>query len=141
MCGIRQPSLVEPDESVAHALEQVAVDAQGRRGAAAAAAAWRRAAELTPDGNARARRLLAASEAAWEAGASDAARRAADAALAACRTRCCTPTSFVSARGIDSQSGGVAEDVSAALQAEADAVAPLDSTRAAYLLADAALAF
>ena len=48
-----------------------------RHGAAAAAAAWRRAAELTPDGQTRARRFLAASEAFWEAGAGDTANQAA----------------------------------------------------------------
>ena len=136
----RAASLVEPDESVAHALEQVAIDAQGRRGAAAAAAAWRRAAELTPETNARARRLLAASEAAWEAGASD-AHKAADAALAACSDPLLHADIVRVRARIDSQSGGFANEVSAALRAEADAVAPLDSTRAAYLLADAVAAF
>ncbi len=136
----RAASLVEPDESVAYALEQVAIDAQGRRGAAAAAAAWRRAAELTPETNARARRLLAASEAAWEAGAAD-AHKAADAALAACSDPLLHADIVRVRARIESQSGGFANDVSAALRAEADAVAPLDPTRAAYLLADAVAAF
>lgn len=130
--------LVEPDESVAHALEQLAIDAQGRRGAAAAA--WRRAAELTPETNTRARRLLASSEAAWKAGAAD-AYKAADAALAACSDPLLHADIVRLRARIESQSGGVAEEVSAALRAEADAVAPLDSTRAAYLLADAVAAF
>ena len=136
----RAASLVEPDESVAYALEQVAIDAQGRRGAAAAAAAWRRAAELTPETNVRARRLLAASEAAWEAGAAD-AHKAADAALAACSDPLLHADIVRVRARIESQSGGFANDVSAALRAEADAVAPLDPTRAAYLLADAVAAF
>ena len=42
---------------------------------------------------------------------------------------------------IQSRSGGLAEDVSATLCAEADSVAALDPMRAAYLLADAVLAF
>jgi DNA-binding CsgD family transcriptional regulator len=136
----RAASLVEPDASVALALEEMAVEAQKRHGAAAAAAAWRRSAELTPDMDARARRLLAASEAAWEAGAGD-AHQAADAALAACSDPLLHADIVRVRARIDSQSGGVAEDVSAALQAEAAAVAPLDSLRAAYLLADAAAVF
>lgn len=134
-------ALIEPNETVADALERVAVDARARTGAAAAAAAWRRAAELTPEMSARARRLLAASEAAWEAGAGGPARDAADGALAACSDPL-LHSDIVRVRArIDSQSGGLAEDVSATLRAEADVVAPLDSKRAAYLLADAALAF
>ena len=67
--------------------------------------------------------------------------KAADAALAACSDPL-LHADIVRARArIDSQSGGVAAVVSAALQAEADVVAPLDSLRAAYLLADAASVF
>jgi DNA-binding CsgD family transcriptional regulator len=137
----RAASLVEPDEGVAEALEQVAVEAQARHGAAAAAAAWRRAAELTPDGQTRARRFLAASEASWEAGAGDAANQAADAALTVCQDPLLHADIVRVRERIASRSGGVAEEVSAVLRAEADAVAPLDSLRAAYLLADAAFAF
>jgi DNA-binding CsgD family transcriptional regulator len=134
-------SLVEPDERVAQALERVAVGAQRRSGAAAAAAAWRRAAELTADAGERARRLFAASHAAWEGGASEPARRAADAALAVCEDPLMHADIVRLHAWIESHSGGNPEDVSAALRAEADAVAPLDGARAAYLLADAALAF
>ena len=134
-------SLVEVDEGAADPMERVAADAQVRSGRAAAAAAWRRAAELTPDPGTRARRLLAASEAAWEAGAGDAAREAADAALSTCMDPLLHADIVRLRARIDSQSGGVAEHVSAALQAEAKAVGPVDSLRAAYLLADAALAF
>jgi DNA-binding CsgD family transcriptional regulator len=133
--------LVEPDEGVAEALEQLAADAQERHGAAAAAAAWRRAAELTPNGQARARRFLAASEASWEAGAGDAANQAADAALVACSDPLLHADIVRVRERIASQSGGVATEVSATLRAEANAVAPLDSLRAAYLLADAAAVF
>jgi DNA-binding CsgD family transcriptional regulator len=137
----RAASVVEPDENVASALAEVAVEAQARRGPAAAAAAWRRAAELSPDMNERARRLLAASSAAWEAGGSDMAHQAADAALDACQDPLLHADIVRVRARIDSQSGGVAEDVSATLRREADAVAPLDSLRAAYLLADAVVAF
>ena len=137
----RAASQVEPDESIAQALDDVAVDAQARRGPSAAAAAWRRAAELTPETGARARRFLAASEAASNAGSSDAASRAAEAALAACEEPL-LHADIVRARArIRSQTGGAAEDVSAMLEAEAEAVAPLDSSRAAYLLAAAVTAF
>ena len=137
----RAASVIEPDEGVAAALEEVAREAQDRRGPAAAAAAWRRAAELTPEVNVRARRLLAASEAAWEAGAADAARQAADGALAAC-SDVLLHADIVRVRArIDLQAGADAEEVSASLRAEAGAVARLDSLRAAYLLADAATAF
>ncbi len=137
----RAASVVEPDEAVASALEAMARESQDRRGPAAAGAAWRRAAELTPDASRRARRLLAASEAAWEAGASDPARRAADAALAVCEDPLVHADIIRLRAWIDSHSGGIAADVSAALRAEADDVAPFDSRRAAYLLADASLAF
>ena len=137
----RASSVVEPDEDLADAMEAVAVDAQARRGPGAAAAAWRRAAELTPGANPRARRFLAASEASWEAGTGDPARQAADAALATC-TDPLLHADIVRVRArIDSQSGRAAREVAATLCAEADAVASLDSTRAAYLLADAAFAF
>lgn len=137
----RAASLVEPDEDVAAALEQVAADAHGRSGPAAAASAWRRAAELTPETNVRARRFLAASEAAWEASTSDTARQDVDAALEACSDPLLHADIVRVRARIDSQSGGVAQDVSATLRAEAEAIALLDSSRAAYLLADAALAF
>jgi DNA-binding CsgD family transcriptional regulator len=137
----RAASLVEPDEGVAEALEQVAVEAQARHGAAAAAAAWRRAAELTPDGQTRARRFLAASEAFWEAGAGDTAQHTTEAALAVCQDVVMHADIVRIRERIASQSGGVAAEVSAVLRAEADAVAPFDSLRAAYLLADAVTAF
>ncbi len=136
----RAASVVEPDESLAGALEELAVDAQERRGLAAAAAAWRRAAELTPDLNTRARRLLSASEAGWEGGSSLAANQDADAALAVCQDPLLHADIVRVRADIKSYLGGVPHELSAALRAEADAVAPFDSLRAAYLLADAALA-
>jgi hypothetical protein len=59
----------ELDERVAEALECSAARARTRAGVAAAAAFLERAAALTPDGTRRARRLLAAAEATYEAGA------------------------------------------------------------------------
>jgi DNA-binding CsgD family transcriptional regulator len=58
----------EPDEQLAADLEELARRARERAGNAAAQAALTRAAELTPEVGARARRLVAAAEAAWHAG-------------------------------------------------------------------------
>jgi DNA-binding CsgD family transcriptional regulator len=56
------------DESAATALEQAGVRARDRSAYASAAAAFERAARLTPDGERRARLSRAAAEAAWHAG-------------------------------------------------------------------------
>jgi DNA-binding CsgD family transcriptional regulator len=62
-----------PDETVAVELERSADRAQSRGGMAAAAAFLARATELTPDPAARGARALAAAQATFEAGGSDAA--------------------------------------------------------------------
>jgi DNA-binding CsgD family transcriptional regulator len=69
-----------PDDAVADALEAAAGRATARGGHEAAAAAWSRAAELTADPAARARRLGAAAHAAWLAAQPARARALADAA-------------------------------------------------------------
>jgi DNA-binding CsgD family transcriptional regulator len=67
----RAAAATGPDEAVAADLEAVAADARRRGGHAAAAAALERSADLSPDPEPRARRLVSAAEAYWTAGRSD----------------------------------------------------------------------
>ena len=69
-----------PDEEVAGELERSAERALRRSGHAAAAAAWERAAELSPSDGQRARRLVAGAEAFWNAGQTARARALLEAA-------------------------------------------------------------
>jgi class 3 adenylate cyclase/DNA-binding CsgD family transcriptional regulator len=75
---------IGPDEEVAEALEQAAAAAQGRSGYGAASSAYERAARLSPEPRSRVRRLLAAGEAAWNAGRTPRAIELLDEALAGC---------------------------------------------------------
>jgi DNA-binding CsgD family transcriptional regulator len=68
-------ALLGPSDDVAAVLEAAAQRAQERSAYAAAASAFERAAHLTTADEARARRLLAAADAAWLAGAVERARR------------------------------------------------------------------
>jgi DNA-binding CsgD family transcriptional regulator len=70
----RASSTVAHDEAIAVELEQSAGRAKARGGLLAAAALLERAAALTPDGDARADRILAAANAKRDAGALEAAR-------------------------------------------------------------------
>jgi hypothetical protein len=73
---------LQPDEHVASLLEATAAQAQHRGGAAAAALAMERAAELSPDRADQARRLVAAASAAVPAGQGDWVQELARRALA-----------------------------------------------------------
>jgi DNA-binding CsgD family transcriptional regulator len=64
----RAAAAVSPDEEVAADLERTAESAQARGGYAAAAAAYERAARLTPARQARNRRLYRAADTAWVGG-------------------------------------------------------------------------
>jgi DNA-binding CsgD family transcriptional regulator len=77
----RAHAALEPDEELAADLERSAGRAQSRGGLAAAAAFLERAAVLTPDRAARARRSLAAAEANFLAGSPEAALALLDTAL------------------------------------------------------------
>ena len=76
----RANATLGPAEDVAADLEQSAERARMRGGVAAAAAFLERAAELSPDPERRAERLIAAAEAKVDAGATDAALRLLDSA-------------------------------------------------------------
>ncbi|MGQ0803973.1 MAG: ATP-binding protein [Actinomycetota bacterium] len=74
-----------PDEKVAALLEQTAADARRRGGLTAAASAFERAAQLSPDAEEKARRLLGAGEALWLSGQLDRAVPVLDTARATTR--------------------------------------------------------
>ncbi|MGY1823467.1 AAA family ATPase [Geodermatophilus sp. SYSU D00079] len=75
-------SVEEPDDDVVAALDAAAVRAVARGGHEAASAAWERAAELTPEGEDRARRLCRAAHSAWLTAQQVRGRALADAGLA-----------------------------------------------------------
>jgi DNA-binding CsgD family transcriptional regulator len=123
-----------PDEEVAAALERLAGDARRRGGYPSAARAERRAADLTPENERRARRLLAAAADLELAGLNADAVEAIDQAA----TLTCSAATAARVRGMRAHHLLIAGDPAAArgeLQAAADGLAPADPvTAAAFLL-------
>jgi AAA ATPase domain len=122
-----------PDEKVAEELEQVAERSRDRGGYAAVSAAYERSAQLTPDRQARAGRMLAAANAAGAAGQMDRAGRLAD------RVQQLTSDAMLLAevahirleQGYGSQGGRITELAGAVARIASD-----DPARAASMLAD-----
>lgn len=130
---------VAPDEEVAVELEQAAGAAAARRGYASAAVALERAARLSPEPGARARRMLAAAQTAAAAGLPGRASALLDEVLAevdesTLRRR------VVHLRAATMIWTGEARRAVELLEAEAAAAATCEPVLAARMLADAATA-
>ena len=132
----RAAAAVAPDERLADELEHTALAARARAGHEAAAAALERAAELSPDPHAQARRLLDAAEEAWEGGRAQRASRLVD---RACRI-VSTPLvqgRVAQLRGRFEIRRGVVRDGYEMLLAAADQLAAVEPRRAARSLVEA----
>jgi DNA-binding CsgD family transcriptional regulator len=127
----------ERDEDVAAALEDAAVRIRGRVGHGAAIDAFERAADLTPDPERRARRLLEAARDAQVAARFADVDRLIDVGLANTNDPLLrADLQFVRGRGMLFRAP--ANDTYALLVAEAERVEPVDPVRAAALLSEAA---
>jgi DNA-binding CsgD family transcriptional regulator len=125
-----------PDEEVAAALERAAAEAIRRSGYAAAARALERAADLSPDDDARLRRLTEAAEAAWEAGRTDQALTLLQEPLARCDEPRLRSRILHLRYQIERLSGSVLEALEQ-LAAAAELVAELDPHQSVAILVDA----
>ncbi|MFI5693858.1 AAA family ATPase [Kribbella sp. NPDC051586] len=125
-----------PDEAVAGELEQAAADARRHGDLLAVVAAMKRAAQLTPDEDERARRLALAAQAASEAGDQDeAARLAAQAGLRRAEPVVSVPLARVRAAELFVR--GEPRSAYDVLVGQAEDVAGADLDSAVYLLFDA----
>jgi DNA-binding CsgD family transcriptional regulator len=125
-----------PDEAVAAALADTGRRARSRSAYATAATAAERAAQLTPADEPRARRLLAAAEAAWLGGQADRALRTLDRALALAPE----PRLLAEVQHLRAQALIRAGDVMAGhdvLVAAAEQIALADPAKAVVMLAEA----
>jgi DNA-binding CsgD family transcriptional regulator len=125
-----------PDEEVAAALERAARDAIRRSGYAGAARALERAAALSPDDDARLRRLTEAAEAAWEAGRTDHALALLQQPLERCHEPRLRSRILHLRYQIERLSGSVLEALEQ-LSAAAELVAELDPQQSVAILVDA----
>jgi DNA-binding CsgD family transcriptional regulator len=132
----RAAAVLGPDPEIAAELEGTADRAQMRSGHAAAASALERAAELSADTDAKARRLMAAALAAWDAGETERAAWLLDRAepiVTDPRRR----ADLDHGRAVLELRRGSLLDAGARLAAAAASVAPLDAQKAFELLMDA----
>ncbi|MBF6176132.1 ATP-binding protein [Nocardia blacklockiae] len=127
----------EPDERVAAELENTARRAQHRGGAMAVSAAYDRAGRLSVDPRQRARRVLMAARAAYDAGRSDRANRlASEAAALTADNGIVADATHIKAQ-IEYERTSPAADAELALRA-AELVVDDDPDRAAFILTEAA---
>jgi DNA-binding CsgD family transcriptional regulator len=131
---------LDPDESVLGALEEAAACAQRKGAYGAAARALERAAELSADETARARRLVEAAGCASVAGADEYAAAIADRARPLVDSDPLASAELAQVVGRARIRRGNPADVPRLLLEAARAVAPLDPQRALDLLLDAAWA-
>jgi DNA-binding CsgD family transcriptional regulator len=130
---------VAPDEEVASALEAAGIDARGRGGSAAAAAAFERAAELSVDEEARARRQLEASRDLAVSGGFERALALIDDAVAHTRDPL-VQADLRRARGHVELRRGAPRIAYELLDAEARRIQDTDPARAAETLIEASVA-
>lgn len=126
-----------PDEEIAAALETAATGAIRRSGYSAAATALQRAADLTPEGDTRLRRLYEAAMAAWEGGRTELALQLLQEPL----DRCSEPrlrSRIVHLRYLIERLSGSVVEALESLTVAAELVAELDPEQAVAILVDAA---
>ena len=127
-----------PDDQVAAALDAAAGQARDRSAYAVAANAFQRAARLTPQpGDARARRLLCAADAAWLGGRAELTLRTVDEALT-CRVEPGLRAAALHLRGRALLHIGPVTDGHDALVEAAEEIRAIDPTEAIVMLAEAA---
>ncbi|HEV2255417.1 MAG TPA: ATP-binding protein, partial [Streptosporangiaceae bacterium] len=126
------------DESIAQDLEQAGTQMARRTGFAAAASALERAAALSETGDSRARRLLAAGNAAFMAGMPDRARETARAAIQHSSDPLLQADCAHLRANVEAYTGNVLDAHRMLLDA-AQRVAPHDQEREAQLLTDAVI--
>jgi DNA-binding CsgD family transcriptional regulator len=132
----RAAAVIGTDDDVATELESAASRARQHSGHGAGAAALERAARLSSDAGSRARRLVAAADAAWHAGQPDRASTLLDEAtpiISDLRTR----VECAHLRGVIGFWCGRLLDASALLIAESDGARQYDAVKALEMLFDA----